>query len=122
MEPIKQFGSLSHHEIVVLTGIAENCGAGDDLPSHWALEKHLEKMGYNRLALRIGLEKLFRKSMISTKSIRDEQGDWYDAYQIIDNGMNWILENEDQLNLKLLEKKSVSNEVLASKWDEDIPF
>jgi len=83
----------------------------------------MKALGYNKLAGNVGLEKLLRKDMIE---ITSEEGwdDWqkvtynYEAYRVTQVGFEWLLGNENKLNLKLEELTKQS----ADDLDDDIPF
>jgi hypothetical protein len=118
MNPIKDTEGLSQHEIVTLCTIMENrttptCGVALD-----RIISDMKNLGYNRLAVNLGVEKLLRKGMIEVNKEEDidtwNQVYKYDAHLITQPGLEWLLMNEKKLNLKHEEK--------AASLDDEIPF
>ena len=69
----------------------------------------MKTLGYNKLAVNIGLEKLLRKDMIEI-NIEEGWDDWnkntykYNAYRLTQLGIDWLLKNEEKLNLETRDK------------------
>ena len=128
LSPLKEAAGLSRHEMMVLTAIMENRNGPGQSVSHWTIKNDLDRMGYNNVALNIGIEKLVRNEMISANLERDEDGESYNVYAIQDNGMNWLLDNSDRLELgnpKIARKPASNPSWDASKGgnlDDEIPF
>jgi hypothetical protein len=97
--PLKEEAGLSRHEMIVLTAIVENRNGPGQTVSHWTIKNDLDRLGYNNVALNIGIEKLIRSGMIGVNQERDQYGDEYNTYTIRDGGMNWLLDNSDRLEL-----------------------
>lgn len=102
--PIKEPEGLLQHEMIVLVSIAENqTGAGTSV-AHRLLKNELERLGYNNLALNVGLGGLIERGMIT--STEEEGYDYnngsytYIAYMIQPEGMKWMIRNCERLNLK----------------------
>ena len=126
--PLKEAAGLSRHEMMVLTAIMGNRNGPGQHVSHWTIKNDLDRMGYNNVALNIGIERLVRSQMISANLVRDEDGDSYNVYTIQENGMNWLLDNSDRLELsdpKITRKPASGPSLDASKGsnlDDEIPF
>ena len=126
--PLKEDAGLSRHEMMVLTAIMENRNGPGQSISHWAIKNDLDRLGYNNVALNIGIEKLIRKKMIDVNQVHDQDGDEYNAYTILVEGMNWLLENSDRLILrdpKIAREPSPGRSWEAPKGsdvDDDVPF
>jgi nucleoside 2-deoxyribosyltransferase len=121
VSPVVAIGNLSHHETVVLTAIIEEGDGLEDFPSHWTLRRHIERLGYNNLALRIGIEKLVRKGMVQSLGEIDDHNESHAVYEVTKEGMNWVLENESLLNLKV-ENAPNPQQKAKGLLDDDIPF
>jgi hypothetical protein len=126
--PLKEEAGLSHHEMMVLTAIMENRnGPGQTVP-HWTIKSDLDRMGYNNVALNIGIEKLIRNKMIGVNLETDQDGDAYNTYTIRDDGMNWLLENSDRLELRdpnTARKPAggpIGDAPKGGELDDEIPF
>ena len=121
--PLKDTEGLSQHEIIALCTIIENRSGPNSSVSLDRIIEDMKALGYNKLAGNVGLEKLLRKDMIE---ITSEEGwdDWqkvtynYEAYRVTQVGFEWLLGNENKLNLKLEELTKQS----ADDLDDDIPF
>jgi hypothetical protein len=103
--PIKEPEGLLQHEMIVLASIAENRQGPGDSVSHSTLRTELERLGYNNLALNIGLGGLMERGMIN--STEEEGHDYnqgpykYTGYLIRSEGMKWIIQNYERLDLKV---------------------
>jgi hypothetical protein len=119
--PIKEREGLLQHEVMVLVSIAENRDGPGSGVSHWTLKEELERLGYNNLALNIGLEGLLEKEMISCSEEEDYNHNLYRVYFITDDGMKWVRGNYERLNLKYIPKKNQQRKK-GFELDDDIPF
>lgn len=102
--PLKETEGLSQHEIVTLCAIMENRTSSEDAVTLHQLIDDMRKMGYNRLAVNLSVEKLLRKDLIEIR-----EGEDYDqfsgqftfkGYALTALATNWLIENEDKLNLQ----------------------
>jgi nucleoside 2-deoxyribosyltransferase len=119
--PIKELAGLSQHEMMVLLSIAENReGPGSGVP-HWIVKEQLSRLGYNNLALNIGLDRLLKKEMIIYSEEQDYNGNHYTLYAITDDGMEWICRNHERLNLRVVPENGRSGKK-GFDLDDDIPF
>jgi hypothetical protein len=121
--PIKEPEGLQQHEMIVLASIMENRDGPKDTVSHRILKGDLERLGYNNVALNIGIERLMERDMVDVLEATEytNNGDYtYTAYAIQPEGMKWLLGNYERLNLKVAprsEKRQIINDL-----DDDIPF
>jgi hypothetical protein len=95
--PIKESEGLLQHEIIVLVSIAENqTGVGTSV-GHDTLRQELERIGYNNLALTVGLGGLIERDMITPgekEGYDFNSGAYpYTAYTIRPEGMKWMTRN-----------------------------
>jgi hypothetical protein len=126
--PLKEAAGLSRHEMMVLMAIVENRDGPGQSVSHWKIKNDLDRLGYNNVALNIGIEKLIRNEMIGVNRETDQDGDPYNVYAIWDNRMNWLLDNSDRL--ELLNPKTIRKPATGPSWDapkggdldDEIPF
>jgi nucleoside 2-deoxyribosyltransferase len=123
VSPLKDTEGLSQHEIITLCTIVENRTGPTSGISLDRIIEDMKALGYNKLAVNLGIEKLLMKDMIE---ITSEEGwdDWnkdtytYDAYRLTPLGFEWLLKNEQKLNLRREEQVSNANDNL----DDEIPF
>ncbi|PCJ72021.1 MAG: hypothetical protein COA62_05575 [Rhodobiaceae bacterium] len=113
--PLVESGDISALEIVTLCTVMENRVGPDSLVSHWQVAVDMDKLGYNKLATNVGLEKLRKKDMVETGAQTDSDGDRHSWYKLTDSAIDWLLENEERLELK---RRPAS----ISRIDDEIPF
>ena len=120
--PIKEEPGLSQHEMMVLATIMESIDGPGNSVAHGYIRSELERLGYNNLALNIGLTRLLKRGMINYReeSNRDYDGS-YNMYSIEDSGIDWLLENYSLLNLKSSQSKT-RNSAPVPDLDDEIPF
>ncbi len=118
--PIKDMNDLSQHEMMVLATIMENRNGPDDKVTHSTVRNDLDRLGYNNLALNIGVEKLLQKGFIEHEAQSQEEDAWT-VYAITRNGVRWITENYDRLNLGAAKPKNERRSI-SSNLDDEIPF
>jgi hypothetical protein len=119
--PIKEPEGLLQHEMMVLVSIAENREGPGSGVVHWTVKEELKRLGYNNLALNIGLEGLLEREMIEACEEQDNGYNTYRVYLITQNGMQWVRRNYDRLNLKSTQPR-VKERRKPVDLDDDIPF
>jgi len=118
-QPLKETDGLSQHEIITLCCILENMYGDSDSSAIGSVRTDMEKLGYNQIAMNIGLRKLSSRNLISSREERDFDGNRYLAYKLEEAGWRWVFENEFRLKLKVNRKKAVKQH---SSLDDEIPF
>ena len=103
--------------MVALATVAENADAQDSLVLAHAIRTDMEKQGFTKLAVTLGLVTLLRKNMLNSVRDEDMNGNSYVAYAITESGMAWLLSNQDRLVLQ--REPSEPDEPIT---DDDIPF
>ncbi len=66
----------------------------------------MNKAGFTDIAVGIALKTLAKKGMVESDLWNDQNGDPYTIYITTPNGDQWLIENQDKLELKI----------------EDVPF
>ena len=74
------------------------------------IRNDMNKVGFTDIAVSLALKSLSQKSMLLVGSAVDELGDEYTVYSVTSKGEQWLLDNQDELILKKVEK------------EEDVPF
>jgi hypothetical protein len=126
--PTREPDGLLQHELMVLLSIVLNRNGPGQRVSHGLVKDELERLGYNNIALNIGLEGLISKRMIGMHQEQDQDGDYYSVYAIEEYGMQWILNNHERLNLKSASPKGATpsrpslQSSKSDNLDDEIPF
>jgi hypothetical protein len=101
MSPIADVEGLSPHEIVALVAAAESIFTTGDPVSGWAVKQDIEKAGFTRIAATLACTSLLNKGLFSSKEQADTNGEVYIAYCVTQTGMDWLLNNQDKLVLRM---------------------
>jgi hypothetical protein len=100
LSPVADVQGLAQHEMVTLVAIAENLETPDGTVSVYMIRQSMEKAGFKRIAVTLGLGALLKKDMISAVEEHDFSGEPYTSYQIKPSGMAWLETNQDRLVLQ----------------------
>jgi len=119
MPSIADTEGLSQHEMVALVTIAENIDSPSDKVGTYRIKEDMNRAGYTKIAVTLALTSLLRKGMVEDEMDSDINGNEFFIYTVSPKGMEWLLQNQDKLVLKM--KKSKAAQVLE-KLDDDIPF
>ena len=114
---IAEIGGLNQHELVALVTIAENISNPGDSVATYGIQSDMERAGYTKIAGTLALTGLLRKGMIESGTEHSEYGQPYTAYSLTQQGMSWIMNNQDRFVLRLN-----SEDDLEAKADVDSPF
>jgi hypothetical protein len=109
-------GEFKDYEVAILTTLLALWPTSASGGGHWELEKKLSSMGYEGVALGLGVAKLLDEELIQQKAEEDINGEIFYLYQITPNGISWLRANEDQLEIKNEEPQKMFNP------DDEIPF
>ncbi len=113
---VKETEGLSPHEIIVLFSMLKNRTSSKDPIFPADIYNDLEREGFNRAGANVALMKLERKVMIESQENQDFNGNSYSTYLLTPKGENWIIHNENYLNLRT----HIRSE--QNKSNDDIPF
>ncbi len=109
---------LQPHELLALTLIYTY--HYDYGISAWGLAQDMEKGGYTRTASNLAIAGLQRKGLVTFKEDHDRDGDPVKLWSVSDDGEEWLLKNQDVLNLR--SGKNQPQPAGAEIANEDIPF
>lgn len=101
------------YEVAILTTLLALWPTSASGSGHWELEKKLSSMGYEGVALGLGVANLLEQGLIQQKEEENMNSETYFLYQITPKGINWLRSNEDQLEIK---QQQLFNS------DDEIPF
>jgi hypothetical protein len=99
--PVKQTAGLKPHEFAALALLMGRTDGPGDGVFAGQLKEDMRKAGYTDVATRVAIRTLLNKNLIKTYFSRDDNGDPYSMVEITAEGENWLVENDDQLNLRL---------------------
>jgi hypothetical protein len=84
-------------------------------------KKRFGQIGYNNIALNIGVEKLIRSGMLTAKRVKDYSDEFYNEYYVEDAGLQWLIDNSDRLELSS-RKPDTKSSSRTPDLDDEIPF
>jgi len=96
LPPIADAEGLSQHEFVALVTVMQNRMSPASVVSTYAIKEDMARAGFNDLGVNIALQGILDKGMVETG--------WDDnvgiAYSITEEGVRWLMRNQDKLVLK----------------------
>jgi hypothetical protein len=92
-------GGLRPHELLALTNIFQF--QYQNGLSMWTLMNEMEKGGYTKPATTIAVAGLRHKQFIELRTVEDHNGNRLDSVFGTDLGEKWLLDNQQELNLRL---------------------
>ncbi|WP_409417106.1 hypothetical protein [Flavobacterium sp. PS2] len=115
--PVVETEGLKSHEIALLILMMENQVSSEDSSAVYTLKNEMTKAGYTDIATSVGIRTLTKLGMIETYKEIDSWNNEQEfiACRLLENGENWILNNQDQLEFR---KKNITE---VSEVD-DLPF
>lgn len=116
LSPVADIKGLSQHEMIALIAIAENVDSPGDSVAIYTIRQSMEKAGFTRIACTLGLGSLLKKEMVETIDTHEYNGEPYKAYQLLDRGMEWLVENEDRLVLKTDAESDLSTDSYDARF------
>ncbi len=122
-QPMKEGDGLTHHEVITICTILENMYGAESYSPIGAIITDMERLGYNRMAVNIGLKGLLSKKLISSREETTNSYEPYTAFTLVEAGWTWILANQESLNLRA-EKRKAGDATKSSRadMDDEIPF
>jgi hypothetical protein len=97
--PVKTTHGLRPQEITVLALIMVD---RDENPlSAKAIKSQMERAGYTNLASSLALSTLRRMELVTVDTIQVGMDDYYSTYSLTPTGEDWLVENQDGLELRL---------------------
>ncbi len=118
--PVADVEGLSQHEMVALVAIAQNLDTPGDSVSMYLIRQDMEKSGFTKIATTLALTSLLCKRFIRDIEAEDYNGETYTAYVLEDQGMEWLLANQERFVLRIRPQAPKATE---GGGDEDsIPF
>lgn len=101
MSAIKATDGLSPHEITALVTMGSESILDEEGVSGYQLANAMENTGYTKIAAKLSLVSLQKRGMVEKGESRDPRSDEsYLVYRLSDQGLQWLLDNQDQIELK----------------------
>jgi len=111
--PVAPVEGLASHELVTLVTVAENLDGPSDRAAANVIRRDMDKAGFTRVAMTLGLTSLLEKGLLSVLSGHDEEGLSYTLYSVTETGFQWLQSNQDRLVLKF---------DAEGKDEDEVPF
>jgi hypothetical protein len=111
---------LKPHELLALTIVMQNHFSDGIIA--WQLQKQVEKGGFVAPAGSLAIIGLKRKDLIAFDGRQDGNGEYYEGIFVSEKGEDWLMKNQEKLNLKLPEEEPDRARLSVEIKDEDIPF
>jgi hypothetical protein len=92
--------NLDSYEISILTAIATNTDNPKDGVSAWTIKDGIEKDGFTKMAFTLGVTKLMGIDFLISNIDSDQNGNDYSCYSLTDKGMQWLMDNKENLILE----------------------
>jgi len=113
---VKDTEGLTQHEIVALVTVMQNSFLSNGWVSGNMIRNDMNRAGFTDIAVSIALKILITtKEMISTTRVEDQNGEPYMVYAATQKGEQWLIANQDKLQLKIPEDEKQTRED-NSKW------
>lgn len=118
--PVKSTQGLQPNEVAALAFVMANVDSSGDRVSTATIKRDMENAGYTRLATQLALTRLARMHFVEAFEDSDFNGNPFISYQMREPGENWLLENQDKLELRIAPKESRPRG--RNPLDDDVPF
>lgn len=102
--PMQEVKGLKSHEIALLILVMENTVSREDYASVYFLKNQMNSSGYRNLATSVGMRTLEKMQLLETFMKTDDwnNGEEFAACKLTELGENWILDNQDKLEFKIV--------------------
>jgi hypothetical protein len=101
LSAVKDTVGLNQHELVALVTVMQNSFLSNGYVSGYEIRKDMNKAGFTDIAVGIALKTLSTtKGMIVSDQWSDQNGEPYSVYTTTPKGDQWLIENQDKLELK----------------------
>ena len=100
LPPIADAEGLSQHELVALVTVMQNRMSPENVVSTYTIKEDMARAGFNDLGVSIALQGILDKGMVTTAIETDWNGNDYAVYSMTEEGIQWLMRNQDKLVLK----------------------
>lgn len=122
--PVKSTQGLQPHHIAALAFVMAYRDAEADGVDAGTIKQNMGEAGYTLLATSLALTHLSRIRFIEAIEDHDFNGVPFYRYKLLTAGEDWLLENQDRLELRLSEKPPRQRQIAFNQGitDDDVPF
>jgi hypothetical protein len=127
--PVKSTEGLQPNEVAALAFVMANAEPSGSGVSTYTIREDMKKAGFNSLATQLGLLRLSRSGFVEAYEDQNEDQNYnsqsFVAYRLLTQGEDWLLANQEILELRVAERPSTSTrrQALATPiTDDDVPF
>lgn len=113
---VSNLKGLEQYEIAGLIAVAEEIHGEIGI---YQFYKDMERAGFTRLAATLARRTLADRGMVEADQDTDYNGEPYDLLRVTAQGLNWLLDNQDQLTLRSDTRDARGSRMVA---DDDLPF
>ena len=118
--PVKATEGLEPHEISTLALIIANRDSAEDYANtHW-IREGMRKAGYTDVATSVALTSLERNGYVRSEERQVSLEESFFAYWLTDKGEEWLLKNQDKLEMRQRPRSGVQRDLGIR--DDDVPF
>jgi len=122
--PVKSTHGLQPHEVTALAFVMMNAaGVGSGVP-HYTITSDMERAGYTMAATQLGLIRLTRLGFVESFEEGDDyRNDSWIAYRLTSTGQDWLLENQDRLEMRIsAQQVAKESQKQVELTEDDVPF
>jgi len=99
MTSVAAVEGLEQYEIATLVAVAQQLPEPTGGCSAYLIQQDMEKAGFAKIATILGVRGLLGKGMLEAFEEQD-YNETFTAYRVTDEGMAWLYQNTDKLNMK----------------------
>ena len=122
--PVKNTMGLQPHQIAALAFVMANRESEADGVRTYTIRQNMENAGFTALATSLALTHLSRIKFVEAIEEHDINGEPWFRYKLLTAGEDWLLDNQDRLELRLT-GEPLPLQVLPPNQritDDDVPF
>jgi hypothetical protein len=124
VSPVKSTHGLQPNEISALALVMANVDSSTDRVRAYTIKEDMQKAGYTRLATQLALTRLSRMQFVEATEESDYNGNDCVFYRMLKEGENWLLENQEKLELRTASRRPSRSQGQSFQGitDDDAPF
>lgn len=100
LSPVADTEGLSQHELVALVTVMQNRLAPEDVVSTYTIKEDMNRVGFTDIGVSLALRGILDNGMVTTAIETDWNGNDYVVYSMTEEGIQWLMRNQDKLVLK----------------------
>jgi hypothetical protein len=121
--PLRSTHGLLPHEAAALVFILANADTPRSGVSTYTIKQDMGKAGYMRSATQLGLIRLDRMGFVEAFEDSNYNGEPFMAYRLAPAGEDWLLDNQDKIQLRTGDDRSMEEVAFdPGISDDDVPF